>query len=98
MNDLHTNIRNIFSFMCSKFTITNNSGMMKKFSDLEVRDMIVKNLMREYSHQEIVPMLDSAKIKRYTDKVVVTYSNNKVDVFYANCSIELLHSSQLKGN
>lgn len=72
--------------------------MLERFSDSEVRDMIVKFLMREYSHQEVVEMLDSANIKRHSDKVVVTYSNNKIDVFYANCSIELLYSSQTYSN
>ena len=79
-----------------KFTIPKNSGMLERFSDLEVRNMIAKNLMREYSRpEEVVEMLDSANIKRHSDKVVVTYSNNVVDVFYPKSSIELVHSSQI---
>lgn len=79
-----------------KFTIPKNSGMLERFSDLEVRNMIAKFLLREYSQpEEVVEMLDSANIKRHSDKVVVTYSNNVVDVFYPKSSIELVHSSQI---
>lgn len=85
----------IFYLVWNKFTITKNSGMLERFPDSEVRDMIVKNLMKEYSYQETMTMLDTAKIKRHSDKVVVTYSNNVVDVFYPKCSIELVHSSQI---
>lgn len=79
-----------------KFTIPKNSGMLERFSDLEVRNMIAKFLLREYSRpEEVAEMLDSANIKRHSDKVVVTYSNTVVDVFYPKSSIELVHSSQI---
>jgi hypothetical protein len=48
--------------MLNKFTIPKNSGMLERFPDSEVRNMIVKFLMREYSLQEVVEMMIISKL------------------------------------
>ena len=77
-----------------------NSGeknkMFGKFSNEQIKDMLVKSLMMEYDYDYCLDMLEYSKIERHLDRIVVTYTNGVVDTFYGKPYVELVHSTKFK--